>query len=68
MFSEIALERLIKVFVKEIKRDLEANENKPEVCSALRKIGRFALTQFEWSTPNWANEYEMLFSEQEPRK
>ena len=61
MFSEITTEATIQVFVKEIKKELEENKNKPEICEVLKKIGRFALTQFEWSTPDWASHYEQLF-------
>lgn len=63
MFSEIATEGAIQVFVGEIKNELEANRGKPEVVTALKKLGRFALTQFEWSTPDWADEYTQLFRE-----
>lgn len=61
MFSEIATETTIQAIVKEIEKELEQNKDKPEICEALKKIGRFALTQFEWSTPDWARRYEHLF-------
>ena len=63
MFSEIATETTIKTLVVEIKKELEENRDKPLVCAALKKLGRFALTQFEWSTPDWAKEYQQLFRE-----
>jgi hypothetical protein len=63
MFSEIATEGTIQAIVAEIKNGLEENGGKPEVCVALKKLGRFALTQFEWSTPSWASEYAELFKE-----
>lgn len=61
MFSEIATEGTIQVFVKEIEKELEENKDKPEACEVLKKIGRFALSQFEWSFPDWARHYEQLF-------
>jgi len=63
MFSEITTEATIKAFVKKIEKELKQNKDKPEVCEALKKIGRFALTQFEWSTPDWARRYEQLFKD-----
>lgn len=63
MFSEIATESTIKVVVEQIKKDLEENKNKPDAVTALKKIGMFTLTQFEWDTPNWAKEYQKLFEE-----
>lgn len=65
MFSDMATEKTIKTFVQEIKRKLEDNRGKPEVCFVLRELGRFALTQFEWDTPNWAKECQELFKEQQ---
>lgn len=61
MFSEIATEATIQIIVGEIEKELRENSNKPEVCEALKKLGRFALTQFEWSMPDWAHKYEQLF-------
>lgn len=63
MFSEIATEGTIKTLVTEIKKVLEENRDKPDACIALRQVGRFALTQFEWDTPSWAQEYAELFHE-----
>jgi hypothetical protein len=63
MFSEITTDANVFAFVKEIEKELKANEDNPEVCKALKKIGRFALTQFDWSFPEWAREYETLFAE-----
>jgi hypothetical protein len=59
--SEIATEATVKSIVEEIKRELKRNNDNPEICSALKKLGRFALTQFEWSTPDWTYEYMELF-------
>jgi len=63
MFSEIATEDLIQVLVVEIKKELGENKDKPDALASLKKLGRFALQQFEWSTPNWTKEYEELFRE-----
>lgn len=61
MVSEIATANTIQTFVKKIKMELEENGDNPEVCAILKKIGRFALTRFEWNTPDWADEYRQLF-------
>lgn len=61
MFSEIATEGTIRAFVEEIERELRKNAGNPEACKVLKKIGGFALTQFEWSTPDWAMRYRELF-------
>jgi len=62
MASEIAIENTVQSIVAEIKKELSANTNF-EACKALKKLGRFALKQFEWSTPEWAEEYNELFKE-----
>lgn len=62
MASEIATENTVKSIVAEIKKELSVNTNF-EACKALKKLGRFALKQFDWSTPEWAKEYEELFKE-----
>ncbi len=51
LFTDIATEGTIKEIVKQIKKEIEANAAKPEVVAALKKVGRFALTQFEHNTP-----------------
>lgn len=61
MISEIAIESTVRGFVAEIKKELEANRDKPDVCVVLKRLGRHALTQFEWSAPEWAPEYTHLF-------
>lgn len=63
MLSEIAIEGIIKSAADEIKKELVLVKDKPEVCAALKKIGRFILTQFEWDTSDWAEEYTILFKE-----
>lgn len=63
IISEIVTELTIKIFVTEIKKDLAESKNKPDVCAALKKLGRFALTKFEWSIPEWEEEYQKLFKE-----
>lgn len=63
MFSEGAIESTIMIFVSQIKKELVIEKDKPEVIVALKKLGRFALEQFEWSTPDWAKEYHKLFRE-----
>jgi hypothetical protein len=63
MFSEITTERNIKAFVSEIEKALNENKGKSDTCAALKKLGRFALSQFEWNSPKWAKKYERLFRE-----
>lgn len=63
MFSEIATAGTVKAIVQEIKKNLEENRNNLAVCIALKRLGRFALMQFEWDTPTWAQEYEELFND-----
>lgn len=65
MFSEIATECTIKSIVIEIaKRMDEAAGSRPADvarAAALAEIGRFCLTQFEYSVPPWAEEYAQKF-------
>lgn len=63
MFSEIATETTIKTIVNEIKKELKESKNEPDAIAALKKIGRFALNQFEWSSPEWSKEFYILFQE-----
>lgn len=63
MFSGYAREAVIEAVVAEIKRELCENGDKPEVCAALKRVGRFVLGQFEWNIPDWAQEYVELFRE-----
>lgn len=63
MMTEIATEGTIKEIVQEIERLLAALKDKPDACAALKRVGRFALTQFEWNTPDWAQRYRTLFAE-----
>lgn len=67
MFSEIATESTVREMVKQIKKELAENKDKPEVCAALKKIGRYALTLFEYSVPDWVLEYQQLFKEESPK-
>lgn len=62
MFSEIATESTVASFVHFLRAELEVTTD-PAVRIALKKAGRFALTQFEWSTPAWAAPYTELFKE-----
>lgn len=61
MFSEIADEMSVGVYVGKIKQELEKNKGNSQACKVLKEIGRFALTQFGFDTPDWAHEYEELF-------
>ncbi len=61
--SEFATEHTIEKVVVQIKKELEESRDKPEACSALKKLGRFSLTLFEYSTPQWVKEYSLIFKE-----
>jgi hypothetical protein len=63
MQSEIAIEHTILIIVAEIKKDLEQNNDKLDVSRALKKLGRFALTQLEGSPQSCSAEYQELFKE-----
>ena len=63
MFSEIATESTVKAVVAEIEREMLQESNAPESIAVLKKVGRFALTQFEWGAPDWAGKYRELFRE-----
>ena len=62
MFSELATESEVQAYCKEVARLLQ-EETSPDAVRVLKKIGRFALTRFEWSTPDWAAAYKKLFEE-----
>lgn len=63
MISEFAIEATVRSIVTEIEKGLEENKDKPEVLPVLKRMGRFALNEFEWHTPPWAKRYEQLFKE-----
>ena len=63
MFSESAIESAIYSIVAEIKKELETNKEKPDVCVVLKKLGRFALNQIDWGAPSWVHEYDVLLKE-----
>jgi hypothetical protein len=67
MAGDIAIEYTIHAFVKEIERTLK-KATEPAAREALKKIGRYALTLFDWSTPTWAMEYEELFKPEDGRE
>jgi hypothetical protein len=66
LIPERTAEHVIEIFVAEIKKKLEANKDKPEVVSVLKKLGRFLLAQFEWNT-EWTIEYQILFDMPAPK-
>ena len=74
MISEIAIETTIRSIVEEIKKELEANKSRSTVCKSLKAVGRCALNQFEWESPDWSRpyfelfEYEKFAKRQKPRK
>jgi len=64
MAGEIATAGTVEEIVREIKRELAEGAWDAGARSALKKIGRFALTCFDYTTPGWAGEYAELFKEQ----
>jgi hypothetical protein len=63
MFSEITTESNIQSFCEEIEREL-SQPLCAESVRVLKTVGRFALTQFEWTTPKWAAKYSELFKKE----
>ncbi|TSC83267.1 MAG: hypothetical protein G01um101419_97 [Parcubacteria group bacterium Gr01-1014_19] len=61
IYSEISTEIAIQGFVREIEKELKENYKNPKVRIVLKKLGRFALTQFDYSAPDWAKKYKRLF-------
>lgn len=64
MFSEIATEMTIKSIVSRIEKRIKDGSLSHDQINAVSDIGRYALTLFEWSTPEWAKEYQELFNKQ----
>jgi hypothetical protein len=62
MFSEITTFANIEAFVGQIKDELE-KASSDETKAVLKRLGRWALTQFEWTTPEWAQKFSDLFKE-----
>lgn len=62
MFSEIAAEGEVLAYSREIARMMKEETN-PDAIRAFKKVGRYALTRFDWTAPEWAAEYEKLFEE-----
>ena len=62
MFSELAVESEVQDYCREVERLLQ-EETSPDAVRVLKKIGRFALTRFEWNTPEWAAKYGKMFED-----
>jgi DNA-binding transcriptional regulator YdaS (Cro superfamily) len=60
MAGELATENTILNIVATIKKKLD-KEKHPAARRALKEIGRYALTQFDWAYPSWAKSYEDAF-------
>ena len=61
MFGDAAREAVIQNIVKQIELELGGYHETDEAAKALKRIGRFALTQFDWTSPDWAEDYEKVF-------
>jgi len=62
LLSAIGRNNAIEAVVIEIKKVLGENKDKPDVCAALKRIGRSALDQLEGSLDG-EQEYRILFKE-----
>ena len=62
MQGDIATEMTVEEVVKEIDR-LINYKHSPEAMKALKEAGRFALTQFDYTTPAWAYTFAAKFRE-----
>ena len=66
MFSELAVESEVRDYCREIENLLQEgldNGMSPDAIQVLKKVGRFALTRFEWTTPEWAGKYRTMFED-----
>ncbi len=61
--GDIATEVTVKEVVKEIDRLIIKYKHSPEAMKALKEAGRFALTQFDYTTPAWAHTFAAKFRE-----
>ena len=61
MFADIATEATVEEIVKEIDRLIIKHKDSPEAMKALKEAGRFALTQFDYTTPAWAATFSAKF-------
>lgn len=59
MFTEIAVEGTVSTFVQFVRTELE-KETDPAARDALKRVGRYALSQLEWPC-DWAKPYEAVF-------
>ena len=63
----MTIEDAMKSILVESKKGIEENRDRPNVCAAYKKMGRHALTLFDWNGSDWAKEYHNLFAEEKPR-
>lgn len=61
--SDIATQSVIQGFVNEILEEMSKNAGNKEVHAVLKRLGRYALSQFEWDTPKWAQAFKEAFKE-----
>lgn len=59
MIADIAIEGVVKKACQFLEKELETAEH-IETKSAIRRMGREALTWFDWTTPDWARRYERV--------
>lgn len=62
IFSESATSGTVSQFCRYIEAELQTATD-PVAIATLKRAGRFALTCFEWDTPEWAKAYEARFAD-----
>ena len=61
MFGDIATEATVKNIVIAIKKEIDSGLLSYDSINVLNKIGLIALSQFDYGSPDWADEYFVLF-------
>lgn len=64
MFGDIATEHTVHEIVKEIKAEMAIHASDIWMCRSLKRIGRVALSQLEYTRDTWDEEYRSLFREE----
>jgi hypothetical protein len=63
MQGDIATEHTVRQMCVHIEAELILSQQKPDAIVALKRVGRHALTLFDYSTPDWAAGYSEIFKE-----
>ncbi len=62
LLGDISKEGVIESVVKAVKKELEVTRE-PNALESLKRIGRTAMNELEFTSPEWAGEYHELFKE-----